>query len=38
MDGVVALHRDLKTEWEKQGANLRKCGTLLDQLKVHISY
>lgn len=34
MDTVVALHRDLKAEWEKPSQNLRKCGSLLDQLKV----
>lgn len=34
MDSVVALYRDLKSEWDKQAPNLRKCGSLLDQLKV----
>lgn len=36
MDKVVALHRDLKGEWEKQSPNLRKCDSLLADLKVNI--
>lgn len=36
MDSVTALHRELKTEYEKTAPNLRKCGNLLDQLKVII--
>lgn len=34
MDKVVALHRDLKAEWEKPSPNLRKCDSLLAELKV----
>lgn len=34
MDSVTALHRELKGEWEKTPPNLRKCGNLLDELKV----
>lgn len=34
MDSATALHRDLKAEWDKSAPNLRKCGGLLDQLKV----
>lgn len=36
MDSVTALYKDLKTEWDKSAPNLRKCGSLLDQLKVNI--
>lgn len=36
MDGVTTLHRELKTEWDKTNPNLKKCGTVLDQLKVII--
>lgn len=36
MDGVTALYRELKTEWDKTNPNLKKCGTVLDQLKVII--
>lgn len=38
MDSVTALYKDLKTEWDKSAPNLRKCGSLLDQLKVLIYY
>lgn len=34
MDNVTALHRELKGEWDKPAPNLRKCGKLLDDLKV----
>lgn len=34
MDQVVSLHRDLKAEWDRSAPNLRKCGSLLDDLKV----
>lgn len=34
MDSVTTLYKDLKTEWDKSAPNLRKCGSLLDQLKV----
>lgn len=34
MDSVAILYKDLKAEWDKSGPNLRKCGSLLDQLKV----
>lgn len=36
MDSVTALYKDLKSEWDKSAPNLRKCGSLLDQLKVII--
>lgn len=35
MDSLTALHRELKGEWEKTPPNLRKCGNLLDELKVN---
>lgn len=38
MDGVSSLYRELKTEWDRQAPNLRKCGTLLDQLKVNFGF
>lgn len=34
VNNVVSLYKDLKLEWGKPGKNLKKCGTLLDQLKV----
>ena len=34
MESVKSLYRDLKSEWSKKNPNLKKCGTLLDQLKV----
>lgn len=34
MDSVTSLYKDLKTEWDKSGPNLRKCSSLLDELKV----
>lgn len=34
MEAVTGLHRELKAEWEKTPPNLRKCGNLLDELKV----
>ncbi|XP_055308033.1 26S proteasome non-ATPase regulatory subunit 8 [Sitodiplosis mosellana] len=37
MDSVTALYKDLKTEWDKSAPNLRKCGSLLDQLKVALT-
>jgi len=37
MDNVTALHRELKGEWDKSAPNLRKCGSLLDQLKVALT-
>lgn len=35
MDSVAALYKELKGEWEKPAQNLRKCGALIDQLKVN---
>lgn len=35
MDSVVTLYKELKSEWDKPAQNLRKCGSLLDQLKVY---
>lgn len=36
MDSVSALYKELKIEWSKPSQNLRKCGSLIDQLKVNI--
>lgn len=36
MDSVSALYKELKSEWNKPSQNLRKCGSLIDQLKVII--
>lgn len=36
MEQVQSLHRDLKAEWDKTAPNLRRCGSLLDDLKVII--
>jgi 26S proteasome regulatory subunit N12 len=35
-NSAVSLFNDLKTEWAKQTPNLKKCGQLLDQLKVNL--
>lgn len=35
MENVTVLHRELKGEWDLKTPNLRKCGKLLDDLKVN---
>lgn len=34
INSVIALYKEFKTEWDKPQHNLKKCGQLLDQLKV----
>lgn len=34
MDNVVALYKQLRTEWTKSPVNLKLCGSLLDKLKI----
>lgn len=34
MDNVVALYKQLRTEWTKTPVNMKLCGSLLDNLKV----
>lgn len=33
---VVSLYQNLKQEWGKNPCNLKKCGELLNQLKVRV--
>lgn len=35
---VVSLYQSLKEEWKKTPANLKKCGEILNQLKVSLPY
>lgn len=35
---VVALYQNLKQEWGKTPCNLKKCGELLNQLKVNYNF
>jgi len=34
LEDVVALYQNLKREWTRTPCNLKKCGELLNQLKV----
>ena len=35
---VVSLYQSLKEEWKKSPCNLKKCGEILNQLKVNSYY
>lgn len=37
MDNVVALYKQLKSEWIKSPINLKLCGSLLDKLKIALT-
>lgn len=37
MDNVVALYKQLKSEWTKNPVNLKVCGPLLDKLKIALT-
>lgn len=36
LDSALSLYEQIKTEWSKPKQDLKKCGILLDQLKVSI--
>ncbi|XP_014092802.2 26S proteasome non-ATPase regulatory subunit 8 [Bactrocera oleae] len=37
LSGIETLYKELKTEWSKKPQNLKKCGQLLDVLKVELT-
>lgn len=34
LDSVVSLYEQIKSDWGKPSPNLKKCGALIDQIKV----
>lgn len=34
LDSALSLYEQIKTEWSKPKQDLKKCGVLLDQIKV----